>query len=276
MLSALFLATLLAVRAGLTLAPPTPGPLVLVPDRFEVRAGEQIRIGLQGTDGGALDWGGHPTTWTFVRVAGTQENFDRFPGTDAGPARIALATPGVTMLCAEFAPTTLVMTRAELDTTLGTLVTDAEREKVLSGLVADRVRVRVTAGAKSLVRTLTQEGSQPAIDAQTAGSKSGQFNEVRVLLDPINSLVGGDISVRFHADYDKAARARATATNLDTGQSQALTSDASGIALFHLDEPGRWRVAFTTARPAPKGDSVDVILYSASLTFANTNVGAPK
>jgi hypothetical protein len=281
MLSVMYLVPLLVARAVAADGASSLGPVVLLPARFEARAGETLQVRLRdGADAG-LAWGDHPTTWTFVRAAGTQENRDTLPGADAkdpaGAASIPLTTPGATMIGVEFAPRTVRMSREDLDRALQALVTDADRQKVLDAAPQGKpLSVRVTAGAKSLIRVLTPEGTAPATDAQTPGSKSGQFNEIRVLLDPLASLVGGDISVRFHADYDKAAKARASATNLDSGKAQPLTSDASGIALFHMDEPGPWRVTFTTARPAPKGDNVDVIVYSGSLTFAATRTEVSK
>lgn len=272
-----------AVASAVASRAPAPvlAPLAIVPATFDARAGDTLALRLEeGTaPGRPLAWADHPASWYFLRVAGSQENREAVPGVAregggggvAGvPADVALEHAGVTMIGVDFAPATARLTHAELEESLGRLVTDEQRERVLAGVPKERpVNVRLFHSAKSLVRVGPKDAGAPQPpDAQTTGSKSGQFNEIRVLLDPLESLVGSDITVRFHAEYEKAAATRGVATNLDTGRSQVFVSDSSGIGLFHLNEPGRWRVDFTAARPAPEGDTADVVLYSATLTFA--------
>src|SRR5690606_35220921 len=123
------------------------------------------------------------------------------------------------------------------------------------------IRARLVRGCKTLLHVTPANPAAPAPpDAQTSVSKFGHASEIRTLIDPLNSLVGGDVMVRFHANYDKAARSRAFATNISSGATQEFTADDSGIGYFHMNQPGRWRVQFAAARRAPEGDDTDVII----------------
>jgi hypothetical protein len=285
MLDILCVVPMMVASATASRAPvPVLAPLAIMPAAFDARVGDALKLGLEEAAplGRPLAWSDHPASWCFLRVAGSQENRDAVPGIAPGgvagaPAEVPLEHAGVTMIGVDFAPTTARLTHPQLQETLSRLVTDEQRDRVLAGVPNDRpVNVRLFQSAKSLVRVGPKDpGAPQPPDAQTTGSKSGQFNEIRVLLDPLESLVGSDITVRFHAEYEKAAATRGVATNLDTGNAQAFVSDSSGIGLFHMNEPGRWRVDFTAARPAPKGDTADVVLYAATLTFA-TRAEVPK
>jgi hypothetical protein len=277
----------LPVVAACLLAVPQPAapslaPLSLKPAAFEARAGEQLSLRLEGTDANPLDWNAHPAAWFAVRAAGTQENTDAEPaaarGGAGGPIAIQLDHAGVTMIGAEFAPIDVRLTPAQLRAALEPLVTVEELDKTLADLPRDKPsRVRLVRGCKTLLHVAAADPAAHAVpDAQTSVSKFGHAAEIRTLIDPLNSLVGGDIMVRFHANYDKAPRARGFATNLDTGKTQEFVTDGSGIGYFHMHEPGRWQVHFTTVRLAPKGDGADVVIYSASVTFAATRVEAAK
>ncbi len=187
-----------------------------------------------------------------------KENRDRAPAGDAAAAGVAgapitipLEHPGITMIGADFAPVTTRLTPPELRDLLDISVTAAERDKILKEFPEGKpARVRTIHSAKTLVRVLPPDPAAPIPpDAQTTGSKSGQINEIRLLLDPIESMVGGDITVRLHADSDKAANARAVATNLESGKAQEFIANSSGIGLFHLNEPGRWRLTYAHRAP---------------------------
>src|SRR5688572_10593976 len=272
-----------AMAAYISAAQPSgalPATPVLMPDRFEARVGEQLALALESTARAPVAWNAQTATWFFVRVAGTQENRDQPPPAAGagGSISVPLGNPGVTMVGADFAVTNTRLTLNQLREVLDASVTPAERDKILKELPADKpVRVRTAHSVKSLVRVLPADPEAPIpLDAQTTVSKSGQFNEIRMILDPLNSLLGGDISVRLAADTDKAPRARLFATNLESGKMQDVVADGSGIALFHLREPGRWRLAFTTARRLTGDETADVALYSASVTFAANRTEVPK
>lgn len=279
----LLLPALLAATAPPAAPPSTLTPLALAPDRFTHRVGDTLTLRL-ATPNGAADapapWSAAPVSWFFVRVAGTQENRSAVqPIADAQGdlVTIPLGHPGVTMIGIDFAPTVRTLTRDQLRAILDAGVTPSERDRILKALPEDKpVRVRSIRSAKALVQV---RGDDPNfVDAQTTGSKAGLVNEVRVLLDPLTSLIGGDITLRLHADYDKAASTLAHVANLDTGKLQQFTSDSSGIGLFHLTDPGRWRIDFMTTRlPAadPPPDA-DLILLSGTLVFESTRTEVPK
>ncbi|MEX2219011.1 MAG: DUF4198 domain-containing protein [Phycisphaerales bacterium] len=234
-----------------------PGPLralALRPASFTVQPGQPVALTLRTQGPEPEPW--PPASWMFIRVASTQRNFDDPPRNARDEATATLDTPGVGLVGLDFAPGEVTASRPDLRA----FIAERGRAPEDAPIAGDgQVALRRVQSVKAILRA-GAPGQE--VGASEATGKSGQQVEIRPLMDPLATPVGGDIAVRCYAASGSAPGARLIATHEPTGQRQESTADASGIARFTLTAPGPWRIEF---HELIAGDPPT--LYSATLTF---------
>ncbi len=260
--------------------------LSLTPDTYTAHSGDRLAVRAVASDAGAsrqIPWSAIQFDWLCVRSGGSQENvhaLDPMPA-DGQPMLIPLSSPGVAMIGLDAHPAVVEVPRADLESFLRAHLTPEEAAAIKKALPAGErpVRVRRVESAKLLVRVSPDPPGTPDLNSATAASKSGQAVEIRALADPTTLPVGADLPLRFYADGRAAPGARYIATTVNgAGKTQTVegVADSSGIGHLTVSNGGVWWVEFhavTTppAQPAgapPQADQPDLILHSATLTFA--------
>jgi hypothetical protein len=239
----------------------------LAPESYQVQPGADLRVQLvQVGDGQALaaPWAEHPVRWMFVRTGGTQDNFDEVPrggpaDGDAALVRVPLA--GVAVIGVDLRERALDVPRAQLE---DFVAKHASRDGAAAGGAEELVRVRRVESAAALVRA-GEVGQEQARSAATG--KTGLAAEIRLLMDPVTTAVGGDIAVRIYTRGAGLGNGRVFATALESGRVQEFRVDERGIGFFTLAEKGQWRIEMHHLA-APEGeDEAQWVLYSGTVVF---------
>lgn len=281
-------------------SPTNLSPIWLSPNRFDAKAGEDVRVSLSrgvGAEAKAVKPTDAVCEWAFLRLRGVQENRDSLTllsgrmldangqpkgGVDKGiqegtdqTVQVRLERDGVAVIACDLAPTEETI---ELQT-LKDVLTPRLRESVAGDLdtalgTKEQVKIRRFETSKCLVRVSKNDGSAAPVDAQTVITKAGQRNEIRFTMDPTRLPIGADLQFRVFAEYDKAAKARVIATCDEAGVRQEIDVSPSATGYVRLAHEGTWRVEFTSIA-FPKNDtSADVVIYSATAIFRTKPSGA--
>jgi hypothetical protein len=264
-------------------AQPAADPLALhvleAPARVE--AAEAVEVQLVRVDGVArteVAWADRPARWFFVRTGGTQENHDSAPVAAAGdgPARAQVQIPirGVAMVGADLEERIVSVPASALVALARDKAGITGPLTPLEALGDAVVRVRMVESAATLSRAGApgqEQAMSPAI------RKSAQAVEIRPLLDPLSSAIGGDIFVRVYIRGGGLGGGRIAATALRSGAVQRVVLDGHGIGHFAFDEHGPWRLTVRHLTPStppstPDDGESDWTLYSGSLTFHTSEV----
>jgi len=268
------LLTVLVVTGTALAAPPTAS--FLTPSDFTPQLGAAVDLRFRtGTAGDA--WPAGQVQWLFVRGGATQENRHDVrpeqPKSDFVALEIKHA--GVTLVGVDLQPTILELTGVELRSFLVANAADAAVLRKARALAPQgKHRVRHVASAKTLMRALPREGlAQPSA---IATSKTGQAVEMRLLVDPTLTPIGGDVPLRVYVNGEKKTGVKVRATCVATGKAQTFITDSVGSGHFCLNAAGQWRVEVHHARPLEGDDSADWVIHTATLTFKTTRKGAER
>lgn len=249
-----------------------PAARFLVPAAHQAAAGERVALRVQAprADGGlaAAAWPGAEVKWFFVRVAGTQQNFDALAADAPGGEAVSLAVEraGVTMIGLDLRPRVETLTGAEFEALLAAKVAAEALPAGRTKAAPDaKVRVRRIESMKSLMRVRNDRGEAPP--AQVAQSKAGQAAELRLMLDPTVGRVGSDVAVRAYVAGDKRPAARVIVRREGDEKATEFTTDPTGSGYFRVLAAGRWRVEFTHAEPLKDDPEAEWAVYTATLTF---------
>lgn len=269
-------------------------PRYLVPDQYYVEPGREVHVRLVqvAAPGGDMvrAWEEHPAQWFFVRTGASQDNFDdvplaggrREPGPDgraqeAPPASVRILIACTAMIGVDLRDTIVEASRQSLLAFAGDAA-DGGRASIRDlALLAHPdgtavIRLRRVESAGAVLRS-GQRGHDLARPVATA--KTGQNVEIRLLMDPVAALVGGDIPVRAYV-LGGGHEGRVFATAMRSGRVQEFATDERGIGAFALDEPGPWRLELHHLAPAENDIEADWILYTATMTFEARNEGADR
>jgi hypothetical protein len=248
-----------ALAAGPALQPASKTTALSIPEvvpaSFAAEPGQPLALTLRGQNGAALPW--PEVRWMLLRVASTQRNLDDAPQDQRGQVSISLATAGTGIVGVDFEPRRHETTFEDL------------RAFVLErGRAADQALLQgagpLTVDLVQSTKTVVTCGRADQADGQSESvSKSGQQVEIRPLMDPAATPIGGDIAVRTYITGAGAGGARVLATHVASGRFQDFTCDASGIGHFTLDQAGIWRIELSELRRAGNNPT----LYSCTLTF---------
>lgn len=255
----------------------------LTPVKYTARVGETVAVRLDVSDVDVdvvrgVDWPTERIDWLFIRSPGEQQNRE-----DVGPAEprgdsinVTPARPGVTMIGLDTRPGVVNVFGKRLRAFAERVALDPSHERALAGIdEATPVRVRRVESAKTLIRVPDPDG-RPASHSAIAQSKTGQKVEIRALADPTTVPVGSDLPVKAYLHGDKLVGAKALATCVATGKTQAAITDSTGACHFTLTDSGAWRIEFHHAEPLEKAPDADWVIYSATLTFEAAETGAGK
>lgn len=181
--------------------------------------------------------------WLFLRIAGTQSNWDAVTTKD--PSQVELPVPltevGVALIGLDLRPREGWATGPQWASRLRTLGIELS--------VGDKVWIREHRSAAVLVRSL---GSDPDPEAsQAATAKTGLDAEIRALMDPTTLVPGSDLAFRVFDNGAAIPRAVVVATSERTGRTQTVSCDDSGIGHVRIEAGGVWRLEFQHARELP-------------------------
>jgi hypothetical protein len=297
-------ATLVLAVAAPLAADQQPAPVAEPPGLYALRAppaalqGVPLDIGLVRIEGGGggrespVSWSEHPVSWFFIRTGATQENFDDAPTPPAPPippapppvppaappaeaqalaATVQIPIRGVALIGADFQERVILLPAAALLALAKEegLAAAAETLRDLGDIQAPtQVRVRLVNSAAVLTRARGEAGVVGEQAMSPAIRKSGQAVEIRPLIDPVDSLVGGDIFIRVYLRGAAMGGGRVRATALASGVAQQVATDRSGIGHFTLSEAGGWRLSLRHLARSDADDSgSDWTLYSGTLSF---------
>lgn len=234
----------------------------LDPGSFTIEAGAAVRLRLRDGTGQALPWEAEPIAWLFVRVAGTQRNYDT-PQLDAGQVLLAPLARGVGVAGVEIAPRLVSVSTADLTR----LIAAGEISPAGPILPLDRAGPTTLRRVESL-KAIVRFGPPGQDDgASEATGKTGQLAEIRPLMDPAAIPVGSDMAVRLYAHGAGLAHVRAFASSGPGGPAHAFTTDAHGIGHFPIDRPGTWQVHFVALTAAPPASEAAADLIIGTLVF---------
>lgn len=182
-------------------------------------------------------------SWLFLRIAGTQSNWDA--ATAKAPSQVELPVPlaevGVALIGLDLRPREGWASGPRWASRLRKLGIEFSTE--------DKVWVREHRSAAVLVRSL---GSDPDPEAsQAATAKTGLDAEIRCLMDPTTLVPGSDLAFRVFDNGAAIPRAAVTATSEQTGRSQTVRCDDTGIGHVRIDAGGMWRLEFQHADELP-------------------------
>lgn len=262
----------LACVAGPVVQGEVPRPRFLVPATHQAAVGQSVALRVQAprADGAlaAGAWPGAEVKWCFVRVAGTQQNFDTLaadaPGGDA--VGLAVERAGVTMIGLDLRPRVETLTGAEFEAFIAAKVAAEALPAGRAKAAADaQVRVRRIESMKSLMRVRNERGEAPP--AQVAQSKAGQAAELRLMLDPTVGRVGSDVAVRAYVAGDKRPAARVIVQREGDAKAVEFVTDPTGSGHFRVTEAGRWRVEFSHVEALKDDPEAEWAIYTATLTF---------
>lgn len=262
----------LACAAGPAACADVPLSRFLVPASHQAAVGERVALRVQtpGADGAlaAAAWPGAEVKWFFVRVAGTQQNFDTLAADAPGGETVGLAVEraGVTMIGLDLRPRVETLTGAEFEAFLAAKVAAEALPAGRARAAPDApVRVRRSESMKSLMRVRNERGDAPP--AQVAQSKAGQAAELRLMLDPTVGRVGSDVAVRAYVAGDKRPAARVFVQREGDAKGTEFVTDPTGSGHFRVTEAGRWRVEFSHAAPLKDDPEAEWAIHTATLTF---------
>jgi hypothetical protein len=223
---------------------------------------------MSGAVGEPLPWPGEEeSAWVFERDDHVQRNADvrAADGPGGRTVLVSPARPGGMALGLDLRPRDVEVAGGDLATFAAARISPREISPRVSARLARPVlAVRRFESTKLVLRSEAPGSARSP--SPTILSKTGQQAEIRFLMDPTATPIGGDIGVRVYAMGRGWEGARVIATNLGTGASQAFSADAHGIGSFTLDAPGTWLVEFH-AIVEPRGADEPLSLYSASAVF---------
>lgn len=216
----------------------------LVPTSRTVAVGSRVSVAWRSEFGDLSRKEPFPTadvTWLFLRIAGTQSNWDSTPAPSSGLVElpVPLEESGVAAIGLDLRPR-----EGWADGPLW--------ERRLRQLGAEvpsqgRVWVREHRSATALVRSF---GSDPDPEAsQAATAKTGLDAEIRALMDPTTVPLGADLAFRVFDNGAAIPGAVVRATSERTGQTQTLLCDSSGIGHVRIAAAGVWRLEFQHIEP---------------------------
>ncbi|GJQ28604.1 MAG: hypothetical protein HBSAPP03_04880 [Phycisphaerae bacterium] len=233
----------------------------LHPASFTVEAGRAASLRVQQAQGEGWADTNWPASveWMFVRVAGTQANYDAesAPKPDGqGRVSITPVAAGVALIGLDMAADE----RAWEPAAIAAFAAKAGRADLCPNAPTP---VRHVRSASALI-TVTEPAS-PAVQSAATG-KSGLAVEIRPLMDPTAMRPEGDIPVRVYLGGEGAAGAVVRATHRASGAAVVVKADGKGIAALRIDQPGEWLVEFHVLREA-RHEGGPMEAFSGTLTF---------
>lgn len=271
------------VLCGATVASADPPHVAaLLPRDFKPTAGQQVELAFKsGPTRAATDLAWPDVATVFARGVRQQADWHAVRPADAKARTwaVPLAEANVSLIGLDQTPTLSRLTNAEWRA----FAAEHLASETVPARFADaaEVRLRHIASHKVLLRVVppAQPGSAahgvPVLQPSAiATSKTGLRADLRPLFDPTAAGIGSDIPLWFYADGSKRGGARVSATHRDSGQTATFITGPDGTGYFRLSQPGVWIVqAAYVADEA--GSGADAVLYTATLTFATREGGAP-
>lgn len=250
----------------LAVAPVGAQERVLTADRFQVPAGEEIRVGVRPADqpAGRLDWPAGEVRWLFLRQVGVQRNYDRASAPAATDRSIALRLdePGFAVVGLD--------TRARREMSAPDLRKLAARAAGgdLALPASGKVEVEWNESMK-LFLAVQPAGADAGPDGPPGSpaviSKSGQAAEIRFVLNPLTIGLDSDVPVLTYLRGDKHP-SRLRATHVATGRATDVDAERA-TAHFRIDAPGLWQVEAWFVAAADGGSQAAWTVHHASAVF---------
>ncbi len=268
-----FRRSLVVLASGLALVATGSAQAVrtLLPDRHELSAGSSVDLRLAEEAGGertTAAWPAERIRWFFVRVAGTQENFDAYTPLRKGLdfARVRVAHAGIALVGLDLRPRIEEVPAKELTEFLAKRV--GPRTLPVGWrwtMERETVRVRRFESTKLLLRSVDEKGWLPSsADAQ---GKSGQRVEIRPLADPTAVRVNRVLPVRIYLPPGGSDGARVIARHVPSGRVQTFLTRPGGTGHFTVDAAGLWTIETHHARPLLNDEEADWEIHTATLSF---------
>ncbi len=257
----------LPVAASSTVRPETGQ--FLQPSSFVGRVGDKVKLAVSSggiAEPAAAEWPGQGIEWLYVRVAGTQRNMH---GAGLKPARVGDRFFELTL---EHAGATMIGMDRKSPARLWTAV---EVAKLLEQTPDAGSGARPAAGKPARVRQI--DSSKILLSVAAAGvqaghsgvpqSKSGQIAEIRLMADPLRTPVGAVVPLRVYLHGSSRGGAIVYATNVKSGETHKLTTNAAGMATLKVSHTGVWQLKCRHVERAENDPDADWTSYLSTFTF---------
>lgn len=242
-------------------------PPYLSPARHVLDAGQPVDIQIvRGVSKAATaTWPATPLPWVCIRGPVGQQNLHNVSAAQVGGStrQVTPEPAGLTLIGANLAPQVATMSGAAFAAFLKQNVADYPADKLPAADAT--VRIRQIASAKTFVRARSSDGA--AYPSSIATSKVGQDVEIRPLMDPTTTGVGGDLPLRTYVRNGSRRGAQVHATHVPSGKTQSTTTDDVASAVIRLNAPGLWRVHFHHVVPLTGDPQAEWELFTATLSF---------
>ncbi len=241
----------------------------LQPSSFVARIGDKVKLAF--SSGGisepvAVEWPSQGIEWLYVRVAGTQRNMH---AADLKPARVGdrffeltLEHAGATMIGMDRKSPARRWTAAEVAELLEQTPDAGSAARPAAGKPA---RIRQIDSSKRLL-SVAGTGVQ-AGHSGVPQSKSGQIAEIRLMADPLRTPVGAALPLRVYLHGSSRGGAVVYATNVKSGETRKLTSNAAGMATLNVSHTGLWQIRCRHVEKAEADPDADWTSYLSTFTF---------
>ncbi len=214
-------------------------PACLWSDRFTATPDQPFHISWRAA--GSPDtaaWPASQISHAFTRQGGSQSNFDTLEAAADQTVEIRSDGPGLVMLGVTLRERRIAPNRADL-ARLSDPRQAAETDQAVPLITCSKILLRAA------------EYGAPLHRSSLAPNKTGQPAEIRPLVDPTAAPVGSDIPLRVLAGEGSRPGAALIARHLslahaapEPDDTQTITANASGIAVFHVTRPGPWVLSF--------------------------------